>query len=387
MRSGSARWLAPLAGVLGWLAPECALAAQQRILVPAPLPAALDTDPSTGGKALADLQATVDRGLAWLAAQQRPSGGWLADVGFKQGDAYVVELDTQALARLDRAHVGVSSLCGLAFLAGGNLPGRGRYGPNVRKVLDYVLAHTGENGLVSDADTVMYSHAFATLFLAQVHGMVREDRVRRGLERAVHIILDTQNAQGAWRYTPFTQEADISVTVCQLQALRAAHNVGIRVPRGAMDRAVEYVRASRVERGAWTGLFYYKIRGRGAYSKSRDYAINAAAVTSLFSAGVYEEPLYGRALRFLGDEYPSVREYYADHFYYWYGNYYAAQALHHAGGERWQQYRDRLTADLLALQQDDGRWINREGPGDAFATAVACLVLQIPFQYLPIFQR
>ncbi len=34
-----------------------------------------------------------------------------------------------------------------------------------------------------------------------------------------------------------------------------------------------------------------------------------------------------------------------------------------------------------------GRWVNNVGPGDAFSTAVACMILQIPRQYLPIFQR
>jgi hypothetical protein len=44
---------------------------------------------------------------------------------------------------------------------------------------------------------------------------------------------------------------------------------------------------------------------------------------------------------------------------------------------------------LLDDQEKDGRWLNprREGPGDAFGTAVACIILQIPNQYLPIFQR
>jgi hypothetical protein len=42
---------------------------------------------------------------------------------------------------------------------------------------------------------------------------------------------------------------------------------------------------------------------------------------------------------------------------------------------------------LLDMQRPDGSWPCRVGPGDEFATAVATLILQIPFQYLPIFQR
>jgi hypothetical protein len=42
---------------------------------------------------------------------------------------------------------------------------------------------------------------------------------------------------------------------------------------------------------------------------------------------------------------------------------------------------------LISDQKPDGRWINDVGPGDVFSTAVACVVLQVPKQYLPIFQR
>ena len=39
------------------------------------------------------------------------------------------------------------------------------------------------------------------------------------------------------------------------------------------------------------------------------------------------------------------------------------------------------------LQQASGAWPCTAGPGEAFGTAVATLILQIPYQYLPIFQR
>jgi hypothetical protein len=42
---------------------------------------------------------------------------------------------------------------------------------------------------------------------------------------------------------------------------------------------------------------------------------------------------------------------------------------------------------LLELQQRDGSWRCEVGPGPAFGTAVSTLILQIPLQYLPIFQR
>jgi hypothetical protein len=105
----------------------------------------------------------------------------------------------------------------------------------------------------------------------------------------------------------------------------------------------------------------------------------------LQASGIYDESEYEAALAFVDREYPDVRRYYADHFYFWYGNWHAAQAFRMKGGPRFDRYFGRLVRDLLALQRDDGRWPNRIGPGDAWSTAVACLILSVPNGYLPIF--
>jgi hypothetical protein len=286
-----------------------------------------------------------------------------------------------------RGHLGVTALCGMAFLAGGHLPDRGPYATAIKRTHDYVISCALENGFLTDSGTRMYSHAFGTLFMAEIYGMAATDAAKTTLERAVNLIVDTQNAYGAWRYNPFDREADLSVTVCQVQALRAARNIGIRVPNDTIDRAMAYVRKSRVEGGRNHGLFYYKIYDRGAYSKCTEYAINAAALTALSSAGVHDDNLTDPVLEFLGREYGNIADYRGDHFYFWYGNYYAAQAFYQHGGPLCRKFFARLSKDLLESQGDDGRWRNRVGPGDEMATAIACILLQMPKQYLPIFQR
>ncbi|MFY9341583.1 MAG: prenyltransferase [Planctomycetota bacterium] len=334
--------------------------------------------------------AAAERGLRWLAARQLESGCWTGLVGHKMNDDYM-QLDQGLLPdeqrRTGHGHLGVTALCGMAFLAGGNLPDRGPHGALVQRTVDYVNRTARENGLLTDAGTRMYSHAFATLFLAEVYGMAASDATKRTLERAVNLIVDSQNEHGGWRYNPFDREIDLSVTVCQVQALRGARNIGIRVPPDTIDRALDYVRRSRVQNGRSRGLFYYKIVGRGAYDKPNEYAINAAALTALSSAGVHDADLVDPVLEFLGQEYGPVADYQRSHFYYWYGNYYAAQAFYQAGGTRLRAFFQRLCTDLIESQQGDGRWRNDPGPGDEFATAVACILLQMPRQYLPIFQR
>lgn len=333
----------------------------------------------------------ADRGLAWLAAHQLDAGCWTGIVGHKMNGDYVelpIGTPVPQQERTGHGHLGVTAFCGMAFLAGGHLPDRGAYGKKVRATFDYLIGHGLESGLLTDAGTRMYSHAFATLFLAEIYGMTGTDAAKLPLERAVNLIVDSQNQYGGWRYNPFDREIDLSVTVCQVQALRAARNIGIRVPSDTIERAVDYIRRSRVARGRDTGLFYYKIYGRGAYEKPRDYAINAAALTALSSAGIHDDDLVDPVLRFLEDEYSSVVDYDGiDHYFFWYGNYYAAQAFYQHGGTLCRSYFARLSRDLLAHQRADGSWSNRVGPGDDWSTAIACILLQMPKQYLPIFQR
>lgn len=354
----------------------------------APPPGAADPDPSSAldDPSLQRIDRAVARGLRWLATQQQPSGGFVGDCGHKQGDSYAV-YDTAERQREDGdAHVGVSSLVGLALLADGQQVDDGPWADSFDRLIGWLVGSQDEFGYLCDGTTRMYSHSFGLLFLSQLYGMTarHHERVERALQQAVAFTESAQNEHGAWRYQPFTLEADLSVTVCQVQALRAARDAGIAVKKGVIERVVDYVQASRIERGWSEGAFYYKIHGRGAYEKT-SYAINAAAVTSLHSAGRYDEREYGGALEYLvqaRDE-NFAR---ADHFYFWYGNWYAAQAFWTEGGPRWRRYWNELCATLLAAQEADGRWRNSVGPGDAFATAVACALLRLPAQYLPIFR-
>lgn len=356
-------------------------------------PSSADPSSMVAQPPLPVLDRAVGRGLRWLIDQQEACGGWSGDVGHKQEDSYVV-YDSAERQRLEgHAHVGVSALAGLALLADGQPVDEGPYAATFDRLVAYVLRSQDQFGYLCDGTTRMYSHSFALLFLSQLYGMTtrHHDTVERALQQAVAFTERAQNEHGAWRYQPFTLEADLSVTVCQVQSLRASRDAGIAVRKDVIDRVVEYVRQSRIDGGGWDGArgsldgaFYYKIHGRGAESKT-SYAINAAAITSLHSAGNHDTREYEGALEYLtqarADNFAR-----SDHFYFWYGNYYAAQAFWNEGGPRWRRYWRDLSETLLESQQPDGRWLNRVGPGDAFSTAIACLLLRIPAQYLPIFR-
>ncbi|PIE22815.1 MAG: prenyltransferase [Planctomycetota bacterium] len=343
-----------------------------------------------------EVERATQRGLSYLAKQQHAEGYWLADIGFKVNADYET-------TKADAAHTGISALAIMAFLACGEIPGRGRYGDVVQRGLDYLIRHTNENGYISQNGTRMYSHAFATLCLAEAYGMTRSKALRDALQRSVTLISDSQNREGGWRYKPFAAQSDMSVTVCQVVALRAARNSGLHVPKSVIDNAVRYVRRSarsdrqlnwdRLQRdrnlGYFNdGIFNYQT-GRNARAS---FPLTAAGVVTLYGAGVYEDPLIDRGLEFLKKRLSRYNKQYRSHYFFYYGNYYAVQAFYMAGGKRWNFYYDHIKDYLLRSQvqrkgPEFGAWTCEVGPGSNFGTAVATLILAIPYQYLPIFQK
>jgi len=261
-------------------------------------------------------------------------------------------------------------------MSNGDLPGRGEYGPQVERALNFVLSNVHENGLIA-ADTShgpMYGHGFATLFLAEIYGMTGDNRTREALVKAVRLIIGSQNSEGGWRYQPVPDEADVSVTICQVMALRAARNAGIKVPKETIDQAVEYVRRCQNADG---GFRYMLNSGNSAFPRS------AAGVVTLYYAGIYEDQAIDRGLEYLM-EYTPGEGHSTPHYYY--GQYYAVQAMYMAGGKYWRKWFPAIREELLRRQSDsDGHW---EGQGGkAYGTAMALIILQMPNRYLPIFQK
>jgi squalene cyclase len=301
----------------------------------------------------------IERGLALLASQQHEDGS------FGSGSY--------------RGNVAICALAGLAFLSGGSTPGRGPYGGQVSRAVDYLLANTQGSGFVnhpaSSSHGPMYGHGFATLFLAECYGMSRAPELREKLRKAVQLITNTQNDDGGWRYLPARHDADISVTVCEVMALRAARNAGLHVPREVIDRSIEYVKRSQNADGG----FMYQIQGgESAFARS------AGGVVALYSAGVYQGPEIDRGVAYLLKFIPQqgvVRR----ETYYFYGHYYAVQAMWQTGGEAWSRWYPAIRDELVARQEADGSW--RSPISNEYATAMCCIILQLPNDCLPIFQR
>ncbi len=306
-------------------------------------------------------QAAIARGLDYLSAVQRPNGAY--------GSA------------IYRDDVGVTALCGLAYLSAGHLPGRGKYGAVVERTLQFLLNSTDPAGFINSTESrshgPMYGHGFATLFLAEVYGTTPRREIKEKLKLAVNLIITTQNREGGWRYYPQRKDADISVTVCQIMALRAARNAGIEVPKSTVDACIKYVKDSQNADGG----FKYQLRT----NRHSIFPRSAAGVVALYSAGLYEGPEIERGLNYLMESIPEGAIF-RQEAHYFYGHYYAVQAMWHAGGDHWMRWYPAIREELVSRQSRDGGWSDPQHCTE-YGTAMACLVLQMPNNYLPIFRR
>ena len=229
----------------------------------------------------AAVDAAVLSGLRYLASQQTEDGR------FGNG-------------------IAVTAIAGKAFLSGGHTPSRGAYRNACRNALEAILENqdpvTGYLGANSFGN--YYDHGFATLFLAECYGMSPDPRVASALQAAIEHIHQAQNHEGGWRYQPNPRQADMSVTVSQIMALRAAYNVGIggTDSQRCMERALGFVRACfRPD-----GTFAYLANSRSRQGPSA-VPLTASGAMSLIGAGITSEEhaMLGPSLAFLRQHYPA----------------------------------------------------------------------------------
>jgi hypothetical protein len=341
------RAAAPFAlGILIALSPT-ALAAQSQPAKPAKKPDEVKM-PEAAKKATA-------KALAWLAARQNSDGSW-SDGGYAHNTA-------------------ITSFALLAFLSQGHLPDEGLYGKEVARAQRFLLASARkEDGyLIGTRGGNMYCHGMATLALAELWGVSGDNDIKPVLKKAVALIVGCQSSEGGWRYEPRPTGADISVTIMQVMALRAAKNSGIHVPDKTLKRAVDYIKSCWDER---QNGFGYMPRNPAGFART------AAGACVLQLTGQYRAKEITRCVRYLKDHFHEQQ-------HFWYGHYYAAHAMHQVGGKEWKDWYDKLWRKLQPAQTREGNWsmFDAGGAGPLYGTSIAVIALSVPMSYLPIYQR
>jgi hypothetical protein len=313
-----------------------------------------------------EIDAAVRRGLEWLANNQGSDGSWRNAGGYGSYPA------------------AMTGLAGMALIASGSTPTRGKHWRQVRRAIDFLIKNadprTGVITVPSEEGRSMYGHGFGTLFLASAYGMEedqkKQERLKQVLDKAVELIGASQSAAGGWLYTPDSNGDEGSVTVTQVQALRACRMAGIVVDKRVVDRAVDYIKRCQNPDGS----IRYSL-GSGGGGRP---AITAAGVAVLYNAGIYDDqPFVEKAFEYCKRAIQVSVDNTGHHYYthlYW------SQACYQHGGKDWTDYYAKASTYLLGQQKRDGSW-EGDGVGAVYGTAVAVTILLLPYALAPIYQR
>ena len=315
-----------------------------------------------GGEIPSEVDTIYERGLQYLAKTQSEEGSWRS-----------------------RSEHGITGLCLMAFLAGGEDPNFGRYRLQIKRAIRSIITGQDTNGFIPNS---MYHHGFAMLALAEAYGAVDEETLWEGsesdekrksiaetLELAIQLAVEAQqkNRWGGWRYSPTSTDADTSVTGSVLMGLLACRNAGLAVPDETIENALVYMQRNTASSGfvAYSGGI-----GGGGESMAR-----SAVATLVYAVGQKRD--WEEFEASLGHISERLEHKETSHIHYFY--YYMAQALFQGDPDSWDKWNRKMARMLADQQSDEGHFSGSYG--EAYGTAMSLLALALNYRFLPIYER
>lgn len=290
-----------------------------------------------------------EQGLNYIINSQRANGSW--------DDA-------------NTTHQGVIAFALMAVLAKGDNIYTSRTNTFIEHCLNSILkAQDQKTGFIGKS---MYNHGFATLVISEAYGKINDDRLGPALKKAVDLIISSQenNSKKAWRYNPRSNDADSTVTGCQLVALLGARNAGIAVPDSAITQGLAYIESCRTDEGSYG----YRDNNSGRPT------LTAICVLCHYLAQSGETEDLKQSVQHLKK---SLN--YRDQHYPFYFEYYMAQALFQADQKLWKDWNQRNIRYLKLVQGNDGSWDGNHGK--IYSTSAALLSLALNYRYMPIYEK
>ncbi|MFT7620276.1 MAG: beta-lactamase regulating signal transducer with metallopeptidase domain [Planctomycetota bacterium] len=179
------------------------------------------------------IQGSIEKGLGWLSRQQADDGSISVTPTKDRG----LELGRTALATM-------------AFMGFGHTHKSGPYQEVVKKAIDRLSANLSQPDpkypccLAPIRSAYRnYSHAIATLALAEAYSLTKDPTLKPPIETAIKYILQAQNPYRGWRYSVCDGQNDTSMTAWMLMALNAANKAGIKVEKRRIEWGLDYIRS------------------------------------------------------------------------------------------------------------------------------------------------
>jgi hypothetical protein len=320
-------------------------------------------------KGSAETERAVLAALRWLKNNQQTNGSWQCQQSVAAGTA----------------------LAALAFLGHGETPESEEFGPAVNRALRYLVATVGPEGVVKEngrfAD--MYAQGIVMLALSEAYGMTQSPALRAPSERMVSAVIAAQKVPkkeprdfGGWRYSINASDSDSSVSGWIIMALKSARLAGIAVPEETFELASKYL---------WT---LYEDGTFGYNQPRKTPGTTAIGVLCQQFMGQSGDRRIQKALDFLKEQKADWGETKGD--FVLYGWYYQTQAMFQGGGAYWEYWNRQIRDTMIRNQRDDGRWLPPPrseaeqkdlATSPVYSTALGCLILEVYYRYLPIYQE
>jgi hypothetical protein len=333
-------------------------------------PASRSTLVKSGGGTEASEEA-VELGLKWLARHQRTDGSWTFQHG--PDDPGLLDCPT-----------GATGLALLAFLGAGYTHKEGPYRSQVGGGLKFLVEHQvisrAGGWLQGTGQATMYVQGIGAIALCEGYALTKDAALKRPAQLAVDYIVHAQDPHGGgWRYR-VAQPGDTSVVGWQLMALHSALIAELDVPPYVFERSKGFLKSVESEGG---GLYGYARRG----------AVRPSTTAVGLLCRMYlgrEESHHGmqRGIKHLSEWGPNSTD-----MYY---SYYATQALHHWGGERWAAWngvmRDQLVNTQSRAGDTAGSWPTDRSHGAPkggrlYTTCLSIMTLEVYYRYLSVYRR
>lgn len=309
------------------------------------------------------------RSVAFLCEQQDEDGLW-------RDSTY----DFGGTDSLPNVYTAVSALCGTALLAW-----REQAPEAVDAALARLVERLFESDVIapSDRDEIVWAHAYRLRFLCRAlrdaPQLVPQARARA--EEMVNALVALQEENGAW----FHEYSNPFVVATVLLALHDAESSGLAVKSEPLSRGVGALRRCRAENGGFPYGMARRPRKKVAHAGAAGRM--PLCELALFHNGASDTQRLADALEAAFEHHDllaAVRRYddHADR--YGYGGFFffydlrarseaiAALPADHA---RREAFRDTQRAQVLALPECDGCFVDSHELGRCYGTAMALLCL------------
>ncbi len=341
--------------------------------------------------AVGPLPVYLVKAIDWLVEAQQPSGGFGAGSHSAQNIR-----DPRAVS----ADPGTTAFTTMALLRAGHTPLHGRHREASRRAVEFLLglveqspddgpSITDIQGTQPQAkmgryvDTALVAQLFTRLLPEVEADAVLAGRVRKGLEKCVTKIAQSQSADGSWQggsWAPVLQ----SSLMCNALEMAQAH--GMKVDEKALDRAREYQKAQvdagsgAVATSAAAGVALYAVAGNlrasASQAKAADDAVKVAKAEGKLpqEAEVDVESL--QKLGYTGGQAQTLFDAYRldeggraklkdDSVLSGFGNnggeeylsyMMASESLVIRGGDEWPEWREKMGKRFEKIQDANGSW-------------------------------